>query len=293
MDTTPSESGGCVACGGALEFFGPRLGYEYHRCTGCLSIQLWPPPDKEAVAKAYELEFATNSRMDPDPASSRRAIDAPCRVILDTLGRFQPVGRVIEFGPGWGCMAGLLVDAGYEYQGVEPSRDMAEECGRLGLSVVHGDIEAVEGQQCDAIVMRAVFEHIIDYEDWLSRAGALLVAKGYLVTSQPTAPFAAFFSQLFRLGNVEKTLPELRDIICPPWHNVLFSLSGMTTLMGRHGFELVEVLPSTQARDRGLAGIMQRTLEYTNRVGYLLFGLKWPLLLGHTFVFRRAGVDDE
>jgi len=259
----------------------------------CRSIQLVPTPDKQTLERAYEEDFATKSLMDPDPESDRAAILAPSKVLKDKIDSYLSSGKVLEIGPGWGLLGELLVAASYEYHCVEPSREMANYCRDRGLTVFHGDIHACDERDYDAIVMRGVFEHVLDYDAWLQRARRILSHDGLIISSQPTAPFAGLFAQLFRLGDRHRELPQLHKIFAPLWHNVLFSPEGMTTMMHRAGFELVEITASTQGRERGLTGIMQWTLENATRIGTAFFGMKWPLILSHVFVFKKREIESD
>ena len=47
--------------------------------------------------------------------------------------------------------------------------------------------------------------------------------------------------------------------------------------------------PAPQAREGGVAGFIQVTLELVNRVGWRLVGTSWPLVIGHLFVSQKTG----
>jgi hypothetical protein len=75
---------------------------------------------------------------------------------------------------------------------------------------------------------------------------------GLLVTFNPTARFAALMGRVLRLGRRRRELPELVDMYSPPWHTAFFSIHGMQLLLGRHGFELLEVRWTPSGRKPGL-----------------------------------------
>ena len=259
----------------------------YYRCRACRTIQLAPLPGKEDLERAYAAEYARSKHIEPDAdfyqGSSRHYFEA----ILSIVRRNVPAGRVSEIGAGWGVLAGMLMQAGYDYEGVELSEEMLRYSFGRGLPVIPGGIEAFDSGDRAAVVMTNVFEHLVDHDQRLDRLASLLPERGIFITAQPTARFVALFGTLFRLGIKRLPLPQLHVILTPPWHTVLFSIRGIETLLGRHGFELIEVRPAPQGREKGLNGLLQRILEAVNRLGWRLAGTKWPLVIGHVFVFRK------
>jgi len=285
--TTGSPAAGCVACNGDLTFFGSRRGYHYHRCRACRTIQLAPLPGKEDLEHAYAAEYARSKHIEPDADfyqhSSRHYFEA----ILSIVRRNVSAGRVSEIGAGWGVLAGMLMQAGYDYEGVELSEEMLDYCVRRGLPVKPGGLHELAGNDRAAIVMTNVFEHLVDHDQWLHSLAALLPERGIFITAQPTAHFPALFGTLFRLGIRSLPLPQLHVILTPPWHTVLFSIRGMRILLARHRFELIDVQPAPQQREKGLNGLLQRVLEAVNRVGWRIASTKWPLVIGHILIFRK------
>ena len=276
----------CIACEHELTLFGSRQGYSYYRCARCRTLQLHPLPTPEQLAEAYRAEYASAEHISSNPDACIRLSQPYYRALVRTLQRFAPDAAVAEIGAGWGGLADLLRKEGFAYGGVEPSEEMSAYCQAKGLPIVHGTIENLPAGPWDALVLCSVFEHLVNHADWLARAKMLLKPGGLLVTSQPTAAFAATLARIVRLGDTRKPLPQLHQIFCPPWHTVLFSVEGMCQLLDRNGFDVVEVAPAPQGREPGLNGLLQRTLETVNRVGWSVSGIHWPLMLSHVFVFR-------
>lgn len=277
----------CVACGGGLRFFGNRLKYTYHQCTGCGTLQLVPIPTREELEQAYLTEYASAGHCDGDP-DTRRVSAAPYyAAILRAFEKHGGRGPVLDHGAGWGGLCELFIQKGYECTGVEPSQRMADHCASLQLPVTHGDFWDAGDGPFGAILMSAVFEHLCNYEQWLMHAREVLAPEGLIVSMQPTAPFATFMGQLLRAGMRGRPLPQLHQVFCPPWHTVLFSFEGMQRLFERHGFTLEAVYPGPQGRSPGLLGLSQRMLGALNAVGWPLFGRHWPLLICHIFVLRK------
>lgn len=287
---TVKDSARCVACGGTLTLFGPRLQYEYHRCVQCGTIQLCPLPSAVELARAYSAEYATAGHYEADAARCRMSARTYYQKIAGVLKRYDAKGLVVDYGAGWGGLCELLIAEGFHIQGVEPSDTMATYCRKKGLPVQHGDLSVLHDKegQIGAFALNTVFEHLVAHDAWLRYVHRLLAPHGLFVTLQPTAPFADLLGRVVRFGNVGAPLPALHQLFCPPWHTVFFSLDGMKHLMAKHGFELLDIRPAPQGRMGGMLGLAQLVLETINRVGWTLMGRSWPLVTAHIFVFRRT-----
>jgi SAM-dependent methyltransferase len=286
---TINQTAQCVACGGKLALFGPRLQYEYHRCIQCGTIQLYPLPSRTELERAYAAEYATAGHYEGNADLCRWSARTYYQGIARAMKDFHAQGLVVDYGAGWGGLCELLLTEGFQVHGVEPSDMMAAYCRKRGLPVQHGDLRTLQANegQIGAFALNAVFEHLVEHDIWLKDAYRLLAPRGLFVTLQPTAPFANFMGRLVRFGNLRTPLPALHQFFWPPWHTVFFSLTGMKELMVKHGFDLQDVRPAPQGRVRGLMGVAQITLETVNRVGWKIIGRSWPLLTAHTFVFRK------
>lgn len=274
-----------MACHSVLARYGARDRYTYYRCTGCGTLQLVPMPTREELSEAYRDRYATaghcRTRGEDEAGVAQPYYDA----LLDTLRAHRVSGRVLEVGSGWGGLAETLLRAGFDYRGIDVSEEMVAACKERGLPIAFKDIADEMETGNGAIVMSAVFEHLIEHDAWLDHAARLLRPGGLFISMQPTAHFARFVGG--PLARVTGRLPQLHQVFCPPWHTVLFSIAGMTALLRRHGFEPVEVRRGPHARGHGLGGIAQRALETVNRVGWNVLGTRWPLVISHIFVFRR------
>jgi hypothetical protein len=285
-----SLSAMCVGCGGTLAWFGPRLNYEYHRCMQCGTIQLYPLPSEVELTHAYAADYATAAHYQGEAELCRMSARPYHQSIVRTLKDYRAGGLVVDYGAGWGGLSELLIAAGFRTQGIEPSEMMAAHCREKGLPVQQGDLSVLQNMdgQVGAFALSTVFEHLVAHDAWLTRAYQLLVPRGLFVTLQPTAPFADFMGRMVRFGDLHKPLPALHQVFCPPWHVAFFSFDGLKQLMAKHGFELLDIRPAPQGRMQGLMGLAQIALGTVNRLGWKLMGRAWPLLIAHTFVFRKT-----
>jgi SAM-dependent methyltransferase len=270
-----------------LGFYGRQGAYGYFRCGGCGTIQLHPLPTQEELRDAYAKEYAVAAHIGADPDRRKREAGPHYEAIMRAFRQYRTGNEAAEVGAGWGGLAERLIGEGVEYHGVEPSEMMAAHCRAHGLPVCTGGIEALPEAAYSSLILCSVFEHLVEHDAWLQRANRLLRPGGIFITSQPTAPFLHFGAQIIRLGRKHVPLPKLHQGFCPPWHVVLFSIGGMETLVGRHGFDLVEVRPMPQGREGGITGMIQAALETVNAIGWRLMGTRWPLVIGHMFVFKK------
>ena len=136
---TPAESTSCVACGGALSFFGTRGAYTYARCVSCGTLQLSPFPTAEELARAYSEEYARSNHYGVDGAAIFESAGPFYRAVLDELQRSAlPPGPILDVGCGWGGMCRLLRDARSDYLGIDFESESLAYCRSLSLNVRPG-----------------------------------------------------------------------------------------------------------------------------------------------------------
>ena len=287
------ENGSCTVCHGELALFGPRLDYEYHICTSCKTLQLFPMPDEQQLETAYAQQYATAGQTEEfsDPNHWRSVGDPYRKDILRALVDHKITGSLVEFGAGWGHLCEMLIGNGFTCRGVELSPQMAAYGQKNGLPIFTGGFELIQQpafQDVSAIVMCAVFEHLSNHHEWMQRFNRRLPMGGALVTLHPTAACYTLLGKLFRFGDRHKELPELHGSFTPPWHTALFSLKAMEIIAEQHGFQVVDIRPASQGRLGGLIGFVQRCLGLSNRIGWFVFGRHWPLVTTHVFVLRKV-----
>ena len=79
------------------------------------------------------------------------------------------------------------------------------------------------------ILMSQILEHVIDPEDWIKRANALLEKEGLLIIALPN------FGSIFK-----KVMREKEPFIIPPYHLNYFTKKSLSQLLKRNGFEIIE-----------------------------------------------------
>jgi SAM-dependent methyltransferase len=210
--------------------------------------------------------------------------------MVRTLKDYAVSGPVVDYGSGWGHLVDMMRQDGFDARGLELSKRLVAYAQQRGLPIEQGDFGTLIGLEgrFAAITMQAVFEHLIDHTAILSTIHDLLRDDGLFVTLHPTAAAYVLLSNLFRFGNKQKELPDLAGSIVAPWHTALLSVTGTEQLISRHGFRLLEVRLAPQGRLGGLLGLIQMALGFTNKLGWRVFGTRWPLATSHIFVFRKV-----
>jgi SAM-dependent methyltransferase len=283
----------CIVCNSAIAPFGPCEGYTYFRCENCETIQLWPMPNQAEVERAYEQEYVAGKYAEHTfrgPEWWRTASRPYVQAIIRTIRDHGAEGAVIDYGAGWGHLVAALRETGFDATGLELSESEVAYAQDQKLPVQQGrlaDLRNLDGK-VSVITMSAVFEHLIDHSSVLSSVHRLLKDDGLFITMHPTATLFYLLANLVRLGDKKKELPYFVGAFTPPWHTVLFSISGSDQFISRFGFRLLEVRPAPQGRLGGFLGFVQVTLEQINKIGWILLGKRWPLLTTHIFVFQKV-----
>ena len=282
----------CFVCDGELTLFGPYSRYTYYRCGRCGTIELWPLPDEQEMVRAYEAEYvaAAQSEEFTDPDVWREVSRTYCASMVKVLEDYRVAGAIVDYGAGWGLLVELLKQRGFQACGLEISRQELAYAQARGLPIQKGDLQSLSGVdgQLSAITLLAVFEHLVNHGAVLRAAHRLLKPGGLFVTLHPTAAFYNIVGTAARLGNKRKPVPDLWGSFTAPWHTALFSTAATEQLISRYGFRLLEIRPAPQGRLGGMLGLVQRTLELVNRVGWTLVGRRWPLVTTHIFVFEKC-----
>ncbi len=196
------------------------------RCPSCGHMQLDPMPADEVLESAY-VDAASDDYVGEEDGQRETA-----RRILTRIERQHAPGRLLDLG----CWVGFLLaeagDRGWDGVGVEPSTfASAYARERLGLDVRTTDLFSaeLEPESFDAVVLGDVIEHLIDPDAALDRIAALLAPGGVLAMMLPDAgsPLAR------RMG------AKWWSVI--PTHVQYFTRGSMGTLLGRKGWDLLDI----------------------------------------------------
>jgi len=268
-----------------ITFFGKRNGYDYFKCNDCSTIQLNPLPSEEQLTLLYEKQYSKSGHHDTSPSKSELVKQYLWNDIKLAVTRYLPKGsRVLDYGAGWGGLCKLFNKNNFQCEAVDQSEEMVAYCRDVGIPITLGDLDSFPDQTFDAIVMCTVFEHLINHDEWLKKAHTKIKQNGLLISLQPTAHFASFAGTILKKSG---ELPDLNGAFSAPWHTGLISCKGMQILSERNRFKIIEIAMGSNTRREGLVGLLLRFIEAVNRIAYPIFKDRWPLVICHTFVFRK------
>jgi SAM-dependent methyltransferase len=218
------ESGDCGLIP-TTDRFGTALA-DIVRCRDCGHMQLERFPShaelSEAYAEAESLDYVE------EEAGQR----ATARAVLATIEAHRSPGALLDLG----CWVGFLLaearERGWRALGVEPSEwasSYARE--RLGAEVITANLFDAElgEQEFDAVFLGDVIEHLPAAGEALDRVATLLAPGGVLAMALPDAG-----SRLARAMGA-----RWWSVI--PTHVHYFTRRSIGVLLGRHGYEVLEL----------------------------------------------------
>lgn len=221
---TPTRSSvmRCRACGGGVTL--PRVGPQ--ELAGFYPSAYGPYVPTEGGLAAL-------SALAQRVLSARRGRSAPLRALAGA----QP-GRALEVGAGRGDLAALLLRRGWAVTAIEPSSQACEVLAARGVDARRGTLGEVELERgvYDVAIFDHALEHVVDPVADLERTAAALRPGGLVLVSAPN--FASW--QRRRFGSRWFHLDA-------PRHRVHFSDRALRAVLGRAGFEPLEIVTSTTA----------------------------------------------
>src|SRR5207248_8628041 len=202
------------------------------RCQNCGHMQLARLPAAPTLLAEYQQ--AESDEYLAEEAGQR----ITARRLLERLEDHVPPGSLLDVG----CWLGFLLDEargrGWQAMGLEPSRFASSYArDRLGLDVRTGDLfeSDLPPGAFDAVVMADVIEHLPNPARALERIARALRPGGVLLLVLPDAG-----SRVARIlgGRWWSVIPT---------HVQYFTRRSLITLLGRHGWQLLEVSTAPKA----------------------------------------------
>ncbi len=195
------------------------------QCTRCWLVFQNPQPDPAAVLAAYE------EVVDERYAEEREGRVHTFRRALRELEEYAAPGRLLDVGAHLGVFIEVARAAGWEAEGIEPSRWAVAEARARGIPITCGalaEFDAAPGT-FDAVTMWDVIEHLPDPLAELRRAHELLRPRGTIAisTMDVEAPIARLLGRRW------------------PWymemHLIYFSRRTLARMVETAGFEVLNV----------------------------------------------------
>ena len=229
----------CPACleEGARPSFDSQ-GYRCRRCRRCRTLFLEDPPDPAAAHELYSGErYYANPEYEhgdycgyKDYLADRSEIEEKFAAVLSHVERYAAPGSLLDVGAGPGFLVHVARSRGWDARGLDVnpwSARYARE--QLGVEVKEGTLEGagLPGAHFDAVTMLDLLEHVADPDEKVAEAARVTRPGGALAVLTPDAG-----SLSTRL--IGKRWPEAQRA---PEHVILFSVTGLTALLSRAGWE--------------------------------------------------------
>ena len=250
------------------------------RCRRCGLEYVSPRPRGTDIVDAY-------SRGD-DPAYVSQ-LSARERTFSNALAHIESVlpgrGRLLDVGTAAGAFLAAARARGWEVEGCEPNRWLAEWGSRhYGLNIRRGELfdQGFSHTSFDVVTLWDVIEHTPDPSRVIAHVGELIKPNGLLVVNYPDR--GSWVARL--LG---RQWPFLSSV-----HLYYFTKATIARLLETHGFDIVEMRPHVQRLELDYllsrAEVVSRSASKTSRGIARMLGLsarQAPYWMGQTFVAAR------
>lgn len=155
-------------------------GFHIEECSaGCIARTVPPPEYSPDLPEGGRVESLTQS----DSGHFMFAEE-----IMALLGDYQPRGRLLDIGSGWGHVLKLAREQGYDVTGIEASPGVADLASKaFGIDAVIGFFPDVsfEPSSFDVVVINHVLEHMPDPISVLSEVQRILRPGGVIAMMFP------------------------------------------------------------------------------------------------------------
>lgn len=174
----------CPVCGGdSWRTVINGSGFRIDECVrGCIGRTV-PPPDRP-VGLPAGVRVEDLAGLDVRKSGHFRIAGE----ILDLVGRFQPKGRLLDIGCGFGHLLKLAVLRGYAAVGIDACPAAAEFVrAACGIEPVIGQFPGYAFEDCsfDVLAMNHVLEHVPEPAMALSESARILKPGGVLAVCAP------------------------------------------------------------------------------------------------------------
>jgi SAM-dependent methyltransferase len=254
MITLVIEKVVCNLCGADdAERVTMQRGFSIVRCRRCGLVYVNPRPATEDLASLYTDYHTRDGKNEASWNRLMSHIFVESADILCSSRNGSGRGRLLDVGCGYGGFIALMLERGWDAEGVDPSPTVVAAAVRKRRRVRLGTLEEVSDgdKPYDAVTMFYVLEHLPDPMAALRKASDLLALGGTLLVRIPhTTPIVRLLSP-FGLGGT------LYD---PPFHLYDFSPAVLREMLRRTGFTDVRTIPGKPTVPSDLGSRVAATL---------------------------------
>ncbi len=159
---------------------------------------------------------------------------------VDDIQKFKKNGKVLEVGCSLGYFMDKLIEAGFQTEGLEPSKDAVLLGRKRGLTIHKGYLEknALTKASYDVVILNHVMEHVKDLQKACESIRSLLRPGGIVFIESPN--FGSIEGQFFKSS---------WRYLYPTEHYSQFSPSSLQTLLSKNGFTVLSTKTSATPYD--------------------------------------------
>lgn len=234
----------CVVCGDSRSILRHEIDYSAYgylghfavrECVGCGLLFNSPRLSDPEIFELYDGNYYVFQERERD------AVARVAGLLQRTVGVAMPHVRdkqVLEVGCAKGFLLAMLRDQGWQVEGVELSAAAASHArDRFGLSVFEGTLEsyvARPGHQAHPVVVTTdVIEHVLDLDAFVRGLSLAVAPGGVLVVGTPNA------------DSDHRHAHGSRWLGFNPFHIYLLSQANLSSLLARHGFDVLQAYSFT------------------------------------------------
>lgn len=205
----------------------------YYSCDNCHSMFLWPMPSVQAMKDFAEHEYRVGAYSDYLKAKPLKVLTFENRVkqfkhLLTNMGNQKL--RHLDVG----CSAGFMIEVGikhgFDSYGVEFSKEAISKADVQTQSrIINSDVNQLSDSKeskFDLVTCFDIVEHVQDPFIFLASLKRLLNPGGLLVLTTPDPEHS-----------LAKIMGTKWPMLQPMQHTIIFSKSGLKSVLDQTGFE--------------------------------------------------------
>ena len=213
-----------------------KKNFSYFQCLNTKTIFANPRPKPEILEKFYSNSKSSNYWLNnfflPKLKSRTRKIIKPRIYFLLNNFKNYRNKRFLDVGAGSGIFLNKLKKKWPKgnFNALEPSKSMADQCKKKNIDVYESTIEQVrlKKNKFDVITCFELFEHLYDPKLFLKKIYKMLNKNGIF-----------YFTTLNGLGFDIQMLGKLSNSIYPPYHINFFNPQSIEVLLKKIGFKII------------------------------------------------------
>ncbi|MBI2589448.1 class I SAM-dependent methyltransferase [Candidatus Berkelbacteria bacterium] len=203
----------CNLCGAAVARLWYQAGeFTYVTCQVCNLHYLNPQPTLEILVNEYYTDDAYFSwYYDGGYTAQEEAMLASYRQTVREIVYEAGIqkGQLLDIGCGSGYLMVVARELGFEVEGIEPGKSVAEHGHKkFGLKIHIAPLEEVKlaPESYDLVVIESTLEHMLDPFDTLKRIARILRPGGVVFIKVPNAN-VTLTSRAVRASEIEENTP--------------------------------------------------------------------------------------